>query len=267
MPQATQCDGSAGRSFRPDLPYAGLDGAAGASLEIADSTGDSVTVPFGVASFQTVHGGFSGVLHLRNLPAGGTTQITNGGSLGPTPVSSGSFDSGEIATPGAAVTVTATVGGKPVPRRARARSRSQPNVSVADGATSVTVHGADPAGGAVAIDLTAPGGALIAHTSAAARIGAGLDATATLPVRRPARVRRDRGTRRVVVQHAARDRRVHGRRVHGRDPRLGSGLRRRSFVHHGHLLLVARAARPCGLRRAAPTRSGRAPHSGPTCPP
>ena len=108
VPQATQCDGSAGRSFRPALPYAGLDGAAGASLEIADSSGDSVTVPFGVASFQTVHGGFSGVLHLRNLPTGGTTQITNGGSLGPTPVSSGSFDSGEIATPGAAVTVTAT---------------------------------------------------------------------------------------------------------------------------------------------------------------
>ncbi len=53
------------------------------------------------------------MLHLRDLPAGGTTQITNGGSLGPTPVSSGSFDSGEIATPAAAVTVTATVGGKP----------------------------------------------------------------------------------------------------------------------------------------------------------
>ena len=184
LPQATQCDGSAGRSFRPDVPYAGLDGAAGASLEIADSSGDSVTVPFGVASFQTVHGGFSGVLHLRNLPSGGTTQITNGGSLGPTPVSSGSFDSGEIATPGAAVTVTATVGGKAV-RAVLSPRPFAPNVSVADGATSVTVHGVDPAGGAVAIDLTGPGGALIAHTSAAARIGSGLDATATLPFAAP----------------------------------------------------------------------------------
>jgi hypothetical protein len=184
VPQATQCDGSAGRSFRPELPYTGLDGAAGATLEIADSTGDSVTVPFGVASFQTAHGGFSGVLHLRNLPPGGTTQITNGGSLGSTPVSSGSFDSGDIAAPGTPVTVTATVGGKPF----RAVLSPQPfaaDVSVADGATSVTVRGADPAAGAIGIDLTGPGGALIAHTSATPRIGAGLHATATLPVAAP----------------------------------------------------------------------------------
>ena len=114
VPQATQCDGSAGRSFRPELPYAGLDGAAGANLEITDSTGDSVTVPFGVASFQTVHGGFSGVLHLRDLPAGRhDADHQRRLAPGPTPVSSGSFDSGEIAAPGAAVTVTATVGGKP----------------------------------------------------------------------------------------------------------------------------------------------------------
>jgi hypothetical protein len=183
-PQTTQCDGSAGRSFRPDLPYAGLDGAAGANLEIADSSGDSVTVPFGVASFQTAHGGFSGVLHLRDLPPGGTTQITNGGSLPSTAASSGSFDSGEIAAPGAPVTITATVGGKPF----RAVLSPRPfaaDVSVADGATSMTAHGADPAGGAVALDLTTPGGALIAHTSVTARIGAGLDATATLPVAAP----------------------------------------------------------------------------------
>ena len=80
-PEATQCDGSAGRSFRPALPFDGLDGAAGATLAIADSTGDSVTVPFPVASFETANGGFSGRLHLRNLPTAGTTQVGNGGSL------------------------------------------------------------------------------------------------------------------------------------------------------------------------------------------
>ena len=265
VPQATQCDGSAGRSFRPELPYAGLDGAAGASLEIADSTGDSVTVPFGVASFQTVHGGFSGVLHLRDLPAGGTTQITNGGSLGPTPVSSGSFDSGEIATPAAAVTVTATVGGKPF----RAVLSPQPfaaNVSVADGATSVTVHGADPAGGPVAIDLTAPGGTLIAHTSAAARIGAGLAATATLPVAAPP------GSVVTAAQGAW-----------SSSTRLATA----AFTSDGFAVAIPSSAAGCdgdhscttgayswslalhdpAARRAAPTRSGRAPHSGPTCPP
>jgi hypothetical protein len=184
VPQATQCDGSAGRSFRPALPYAGLDGVAGATLEVADSTGDGVTVPFGVASFQTTHGGFSGVLHLRDLPPGGTTQITNGGSLPATPVSSGSFDSGEIASPGASVTVTATIGGRPF-RAVLSPRAFAADVSVADGATGVTVHGADPAGGAVAIDVTTPGGVLIAHTSASARIGAGLDATTTLPMAAP----------------------------------------------------------------------------------
>ena len=99
-PLATQCDGSAGRSFRPALPFGGLAGAAGATLAIADSTGAAVTVPFPVASFQTAHGGFTGVVHLRDLPPGGSTQISNGSSIPLTPVPSGSFDSGEIAMPG-----------------------------------------------------------------------------------------------------------------------------------------------------------------------
>ena len=261
LPQATQCDGSAGRSFRPDVPYAGLDGAAGASLEIADSSGDSVTVPFGVASFQTVHGGFSGVLHLRNLPSGGTTQITNGGSLGPTPVSSGSFDSGEIATPGAAVTVTATVGGKAV-RAVLSPRPFAPNVSVGrrrdqrDGARRRSGRRGGrnrPDGARRSVDCAHIGGR--PH-----RFRARCDCDSA--VRRAARVRRDRGTRPVVVHDAARDRRVHGRRVRGRDPLLGSGLRWRSCLHHGLLLLVARAARPCGLggqhRRARAVRRTRA---------
>ncbi len=160
------------------------------------------------------------------------------------------------------MTVTATDRRQGRPRRAEPAAVCAPTSASADGATSVTVHGADPAGGAVAIDLTAPGGALIAHTSAAARIGSGLDATATLPFAAPP------GSVVTAAQgpwsstHAARDRRVHGRRVRGRDPLLGSGLRWRSYLHHGHLLLVARAARPCGLggqhRRARAVRRTRA---------
>ncbi|MDX6630849.1 MAG: hypothetical protein QOH00_3095 [Gaiellales bacterium] len=185
VPQATQCDGSAGRSFRPTLPFAGLDGAAGATLAIADSTGDSVTVPFPVASFQTAHAGFSGILHLRDLPPGGTTQIANGSSIPVTSVASGSFDSGDIAAPGSAVTVTSTIGATPF----RAVISPQPfaaDLSVADGATAVTVRGTDPAGGAVAIDVTAPGGGLLVHTSALPRVGAGLSAGATLKLAAPA---------------------------------------------------------------------------------
>jgi hypothetical protein len=185
VPQATECDGSAGRSFLPALPFGRLDGSAGATLAIADSTGDSVTAPFPVASFQTSHAGFSGVLHLRDLPPGPLTQIANGGSLPATPVASGSFDSGEIAAPGTPVTVTSVIGGTPF----RAVLSPRPfaaDVSVADGTTRVTVHGVDPAGGSVAIDLTTPGGTLLAHTSAFPRVGAGLDAAATLPLALPA---------------------------------------------------------------------------------
>jgi hypothetical protein len=184
-PQATQCDGSAGRSFRPALPYAGLDGAAGATLEIADSTGDSVTVPFPVASFQTAHGGFNGILHLRDLPPGGTTQVGNGGSIPLTSVSSGSFDSSEVALPGNPVTVTSSIGGRPF-RAVLSPEAFAADVGVADGSTTVTVRGADPAGGAVAIDLTSPGGVLLARTSAMPRIGAGLNAIVTLPLAAPA---------------------------------------------------------------------------------
>lgn len=184
IPQATECDGSAGRSFRPAVPFGGLDGAEGATLEIADSTGDTVTVPFPVASFQTAHGGFSGILHLRNLPPGGSTQVGNGGSLPLTSVASGSFDSGEIAAPGNSVTVTSTIGGKPF-RAVLSPEAFAADVSAADGSTTVTVHGADPVGGAVAIDLTAPGGASLAHTSALPRIGSGLDARVTLPLAAP----------------------------------------------------------------------------------
>ena len=184
-PLATQCDGSGGRSFRPALPFGGLDGAAGATLAITDSTGGSVTVPFPVASFQTAHSGFTGIVHLRDLPTGGSTQITNGGSLPLTSVSSGSFDSGEIAAPGNAVTVTATIGGTPF-RAVVDPQAFAAEVSVADGATVVTAHGADPAGGPVSIDMTAPGGGLLAHTSALARVGSGLNATAALPLAAPA---------------------------------------------------------------------------------
>ena len=95
-----------------------------------------MTVPFAVASFETGHGGFSGVLHLRNLPPrGDDADHQRRLAAGRPPVSSGSFDSGEIAAPGAAVTVTATIGGKPF----RAVLSPQPfaaDVSVADGATA-----------------------------------------------------------------------------------------------------------------------------------
>jgi hypothetical protein len=180
-PQATLCDGGAGRSFRPALPFGGLDGAAGATLAIADSTGDSVTVPFPVASFETGTAGFSGRLHLRNLPAVGGTQITNGGSLPVTAVSSGTYDSGgEIASPGSTVTVSSTIAGTPF-RADVAPHAFAADVTSADGATAVRVHGADPGGGPVAIELiSAPAGSSLAATSAPARIGSGLDAIATL---------------------------------------------------------------------------------------
>ena len=180
-PLATQCDGTAGRSFRPALPFGGLDGAAGSTLAIADSTGASATVPFPVAGFETGTGGFSGRLHLRNLPAVAGTQITNGGSLPLTGVTAASYDSAEIAAPGSTVTVTSTIGG--VPLRADIAPRAfAADVTSADGSTVVRVHGADPNGGAVSIELlAAPGGATLATASAPARIGAGLDATATLP--------------------------------------------------------------------------------------
>ena len=179
-PLATLCDGGAGRSFRPALPFAGLGGASGATLAISDSSGASSSVPFPVAVFQTAHSGFTGIVHLRDLPPGGSTLVANGSSLPSTPVASGSFDSAEIATPAAPLTVTATIGGTPF----QAVLSPQPfatEIVVANGATTVTVHGADPAGGPVGIDLTAPGGALVAHTSAAPRVGSGLDATVTLP--------------------------------------------------------------------------------------
>jgi hypothetical protein len=71
-PLATLCDGSPGRSFRPALPFAGLGGAAGATLAISDSSGASSSVPFPVAVFQTAHSGFTGIVHLRDLPPGGS---------------------------------------------------------------------------------------------------------------------------------------------------------------------------------------------------
>jgi hypothetical protein len=184
-PEALQCDGSAGRSFLPALPFAGLDGAVGTTLAITDSTGDTVTVPVPVASFETVHAGFSGQLHLRNLPVAGDTQIANGGSLPPTGVTAGAFDSAEIATPGANVSVTATIGGKTFRAVLGARAFAA-DVSVADGVTSVTVHGADPGGDAVVVDLTAPGGGALARRSAIARPGGGLAASATFPLAAPA---------------------------------------------------------------------------------
>jgi hypothetical protein len=184
-PLATQCDGSAGRSFRPVLPFGDTDGAAGATLAIADSTGDSVTAPWPVASLETSSSGFMGRLHLRNLPVAGGTQVTNGGSLPVTGVSSGSFDSaGEITTPGAALTVTATISGKPF--RADLTPRAFAVDAVAgDGKTAVTVRGADPNGGAVAITMAAPDGSLLARTTAYPRVGAGLAATAALPLAPP----------------------------------------------------------------------------------
>ena len=56
------------------------------------------------------------------------------------------------------------------------------DVTSADGSTAIRVHGADPNGGPVAIDLlAAAGGSTLASVSAPARIGSGLDATAALP--------------------------------------------------------------------------------------
>ena len=182
-PQALQCDGSAGRSFLPALPFGGLDGAAGTTLAIADSGGDTVTVPFPAASFETEHAGFSGRLHLRNLPTAGDTQIANGGSLPATGVTAGAYDSGEIASPGANVTVTATIGGKTF-RAVLAPRAFAAEVTVAGAATSVTVHGADPNGGAVALELSGPGGVL-ARRSAFPRAGGGLDASATFALAGP----------------------------------------------------------------------------------
>ena len=180
-PLATQCGGAAGRSFRPALPFGGLDGAAGATLAITDSTGAAATVPFPVASFETGTGGFSGRLHLRNLPAVAGTQITNGGSLPLTAVAAASYDSAEIAAPATTLAITASIGG--VPFRADLAPRAfAADVTSADGATTFRVHGADPNGGPVAIELlVAPVGSTVATASAPARVGAGLDATASLP--------------------------------------------------------------------------------------
>src|ERR1700682_3243494 len=73
-PLATQCDGSAGRSFRPVLPFGGLDGAAGAPLAITDSAGGSAMAPWPVVSLVTGNNGFTARLHLRNLPLAVNTQ-------------------------------------------------------------------------------------------------------------------------------------------------------------------------------------------------
>ncbi|MDX6599251.1 MAG: hypothetical protein QOE87_3138 [Gaiellales bacterium] len=183
-PQALQCDGSAGRSFLPALPFGSLDGAAGTTLAVGDSAGDTAAVPFPVASFETDHAGFSGRLHLRNLPTAGDTQIANGGSLPATGVTTGTYDSGEIASPGANVTVTATIGGKAF-RAVLAPRAFAAEVEGAGALTSVTVHGADPNGGAVALELSGPTGVL-ARRSAFPRAGGGLDASATFALSGPA---------------------------------------------------------------------------------
>ena len=134
-----------------------------------------------MASFETATGGFSGRLHLRNLPAVAGTQITNGGSLPLTTVTAASYDSAELAAPASTVTITATQGG--VPFRADIAPRAfSADVTSADGSTAIRVHGADPNGGPVAIDLlAAAGGSTLASVSAPARIGSGLDVTAALP--------------------------------------------------------------------------------------
>ena len=171
-----------GHSSRP-CRSAGSTAPPGLTLAIADSGGDAVTVPFPVASFETEHAGFTGRLHLRNLPTAGGTQIANGGSLPATGVPAGTYDSGEIATPGANVTVTATIGGKTF-RAVLAPRAFATEVAVAGAATSVTVHGADPNGGAVALELSGPGGVL-ARRSALPRAGGGLDASATFALAAP----------------------------------------------------------------------------------
>ena len=183
-PQALQCDGSAGRSnsSRP-CRSAGSTAPPGRRWRSPTRAGTPFRVPFPVASFETEHAGFSGRLHLRNLPTAGDTQIANGGSLPATGVPAGTYDSGEIATPGANVTVTATIGGKTF-RAVLAPRAFATEVAVAGAATSVTVHGADPNGGAVALELSGPGGVL-ARRSALPRAGGGLDASATFALAAP----------------------------------------------------------------------------------
>jgi hypothetical protein len=184
-PLATQCDGSAGRSFRPVLPFGGLDGSAGATLAITDSTGAGFSAPWPLVSLQTGNNGTTALLRARNLPLAAGTQITNGGSLPITAVTSGAFDSpGELATPDAPVTITATIAGTPF-RAVIAPRFFAVDASTADGTTSVTVHGADPNGGPLALVLTAPDGGVLARTSANPRVGAALDAKATLGVAAP----------------------------------------------------------------------------------
>ena len=184
-PQVTQCDGSAGRSFRPAMPFGALDGAAGATLAITDSTGASATAPWPLVSLQTGNNGATALLRARSLPLAADTRITNGGSLPSTAVTAGAFDSaGEITTPAAPVTITATIAGTPF-RAVLAPRVFAVDASAANGTTSVTVHGADPNGGPLALVLTGPDGGVLARTSASPRVGAGLDAKATLPVAAP----------------------------------------------------------------------------------
>ena len=157
----------------------------------ADSTGASIDgrrSPWPASRPHT--GGFSGSLHLRNLPAVAGTQITNGGSLPLTAVTSGALrqrrDRRARPRPSRSLRRRAACRSGPTSRREAVRRRRERRRRL----DRVTVHGADPSGGAVAIDLlAAAGGSPLRTASAPARIGSGLDATAALPFARQAAAR------------------------------------------------------------------------------
>ena len=153
-------------------------------------------------------------------------------------MTAGAYDSGEIASPGANVTVTATIGGKSF-RAVLAPRAFAAGVEVAGTATSVTVHGADPNGGAVALELSGPGGVL-ARRSAFPRAGGGLDASATFALAGPGGsvVTVDAG--RMDDAHAARKRRIHAGRLRRVDPRLAGRLRRSAHLRLRELRVGAR---------------------------
>ena len=150
VPQATQCDGSAGRSFRPALPFGGGWTAPPARRSRSPTRpATASTAPFPVASFQTAHARLQRdrCTCATCRPAARRRSRTAARCRRPLSPRARST-AARSPRPAAPVTVTATIGGTPF----RAVLSPQPfaaEVSVADGATAVTVHGADPAGGAV----------------------------------------------------------------------------------------------------------------------
>ena len=264
-PLATQCDGSAGRSFRPALPFGSLAGAAGATLAIADSTGAAVTVPFPVASFQTAHGGFTGVVHLRDLPQGrldpDLQRKLDSADAGPVRLvrQRRDRDARELRDRDRhdrRDAVPRRRGPAGVRRRGQRRRRRHRR------------HGARRRPGRRASrDRRGGAGRRIARAHNCRR-------SRRLGARRHGRpaVRGTGGRRlhgnpgRLVDEFPARHRRLHGRRLQRLDPLLGRRLRGRSLVRDRRVRLDARAARPGGVggrhRPARPMRRARSRRLG-----